>query len=167
MCRPFRPPFRSCPDPALTRGAKHCRRFAPHLAWLINRWTPSSGRDTVMLRDRAPKARHFDLAGHLFELSAVPSVLVLSQPPTAAVPNPTFFKNLLRELSLLSWPSPVRIADLHSKGSMPAIDTYLLRAKTTAFGRATLEGSAVPASRFTARTRAKNPRGRGRHRYRH
>jgi hypothetical protein len=43
-----------------------------------------SGRDTVTFRERAPKARHCDLAGHLFALSAAPSVLILSQPPTPA-----------------------------------------------------------------------------------
>ena len=29
MCRPIGPHFQLCPDPALTRGAIHWRRFAP------------------------------------------------------------------------------------------------------------------------------------------
>jgi len=32
MCRPFGPPLRPFADPALTRGAILCRRFAPLLA---------------------------------------------------------------------------------------------------------------------------------------
>ena len=31
-------------NPALTRGATHCRRFAPHLVPPINRWTASHAR---------------------------------------------------------------------------------------------------------------------------